>query len=636
MNFQLPEFKKLSIGRTPSFKWPKRVSALRFTRKKNIARSGNRSRRWQVPSFSLESLKRNVRNKAADSLGSLLTITIDDWSIKAVLFTGSRVRNWGRVELESGVVGDGMVLDPDRFKSTLNELVEGLYPGSAIRGRDVAIAIGGRTHVHARFTVELEDDEELEEAVINAALERFSVEPGELALDWHERPPRVDENEDSDDFVIDYEEDDSKHEIYAVGMYRNVLDADVKAFRDLNSWPMDARPRAMALAAAANEEEAIILDLEPSNFSVTILRDGLPEVARDIWIEPDFTMDQLAKLAAEQVKTTVGYFDSINPDAKLLSNVPIIVVGTLSNDQTLVDGTLNRLPYPAAALPELHTAPEEFKPNEYAPNVGLGILAGRKPWQSGRSSQILKAAREFTPAEMPKRPRPARAIAAALAAITLILAAGLGLQEVQNVRAETQERFEFAKRLEQLVDERRADLRQAVILKSGIDRAQSEADAVFTSTSAISGIDRGFSGALTEVISLLPRGIILREFDDDGALVTVHVAASSTEALLSYANSLESSLGFDRVRLRSLSRGGGSIAPSSSAPPGIPGLSDLSGLVGGDFSGVGGLSIPPAPAGQEIEAAPGLANFFVLSIHLSRKPWAPLPVPPIETVSAAP
>jgi hypothetical protein len=237
---------------------------------------------------------------------------------------------------------------------------------------------------------------------------------------------------------------------------------------------------------------------------------------------------------------------------------------------------------------------------------------------------------------MPKRPRPARAIAAALAALTLVLAAGLGLQEVQNVHAETQERFEFAKRLEQLVDERRADLRQAGILNSGIERAQTEADAVFATTSAISGIDRGFSGALTEVISQMQRGIILREFDDDGALVAVEVAASTTDALLDYANSLESSLGFDRVRLRSLSRVGESTAPSSSAPQGIPGLSDLSGLLGGDFPGARDFGAPPEPPNQEVQAASGLANFFVLSIHLSRKPWAPLPVPPIEAVSIAP
>ncbi|NQW16541.1 MAG: hypothetical protein HQ478_03550 [Chloroflexi bacterium] len=608
------------------------LTSARWKRVRSLVQTSATSKRLRTLPFSVESLKRNAGNMAADSRGSLLTITIDDWSIRAVLFSGSRVRNWGRIELDMGIVGDGMVLEPARFKAALSELVDGFYPGSTIRGREVAIAIGGRTHVHARFTVELGTDDNLEEAVAAAALERFSVEAGELVLDWHERPPQV-EDDDSDEFVIDYEDDDPSHEIYAVGMYRNVLDADLKAFRDLDSWPTDARPRAMALAAAANEEEAIILDLEPFNFSVSVLRDGLPEVARDMWIDAETHLDQLVQLAAEQVKTTVGYFDSINPNGKLLSNVPIIVVGTLTDNESLVAGILNQLPYPAAELPELHSAPTEFNASEYAPNIGLGILSGRKAWKGRRDVDIPKPTREFTPSDFPMRPRPVRAIAAGLAVATLILGAGLGLQEVQNVHAETQERFEFAKRLEQLVNERRSDLRQAGILQAGIDQFNSEADAIFASTSAISGIDRGFSGALSEVILLLPRGVILREFDDDGALVVVDVAASSTAGLLSYAEALESSPGFDRVRLRSLSRVGDSRSPTPSAPSGIPGLSDLSGILGGDF---GEFGAPPEIPRGEVLADRSLANFFVLSIHLSRKPWAPLPVPPVETVSAAP
>ena len=108
----------------------------------------------------------------------------------------------------------------------------------------------------------------------------------------------------------------------------------------------------------------------------------------------------------------------------------------------------------------------------------------------------------------------------------------------------------------------------------------------------------------------MQRGVILREYDDDGALVTVEVAASSTAALLAYANTLESSLGFDRVRLRSLSRVGESTAPSSSAPQGIPGLSDLSGLLGADFSGIGDIGAPPAPPNQEVQAVSRAGQFL--------------------------
>ena len=130
---------------------------------------------WSWTNTTAQHWRRIARNAGADSLGSLLTISVDDWTVRAVLVTGNRVRNWNQVELPHGVVSDGTVANRLAFERVIRELVASFYEGSRIIGRDVAVAIGGRTHVQARFTVAVDDETTLEAAVLKAVEERFAL-----------------------------------------------------------------------------------------------------------------------------------------------------------------------------------------------------------------------------------------------------------------------------------------------------------------------------------------------------------------------------------------------------------------------------------------------------------------------------
>ncbi|MCH8082462.1 MAG: hypothetical protein IID52_08790, partial [Proteobacteria bacterium] len=90
--------------------------------------------------------------------------------------------------------------------------------------------------------------------------------------------------------------------------------------------------------------------------------------------------------------------------------------------------------------------------------------------------------------------------------------------------------------------------------KRAVYRILSEADAVFAATGAITRLDEGFGKALTGITSRMPRGVILRQLDDDGSLISATFSASTTSALLEFTRSLEASPEFGRINIRSLSK----------------------------------------------------------------------------------
>ncbi len=581
--------------------------------------------------------RRITRNAAADSLGSLLTISIDDWTVRAVLVTGNRVRNWSQAELPVGVVRDGTIADRRAFEKILRELVASFYEGSRITGRDVAIAIGGRTHVQARFTVAIDDETTLESAVLAAAEEQFSFDSSAVQIDWHasEIEPVEGGEDDPGDFTVEDDEEDVRtYDVYAFGVYRDVIESELRFIRQQGAWPVDARPRPLALAAAVNEERALILDLEPYNFSVIILRDGLPDIIFDIGVDPDVDDVELGKLAREQIDTTIGYHDSVNEEAPLPPDIPIIVTGALASRATLVRKALEGLPNPASPLPTILRADPEFPCVEYAANIGLATIAGLRPWQRPAVKRFSTPEFTFVPTDFPRRPRPARTLARGMGIAALILTVGLAIGQVSDAQSDNQHRTALSDELDKRVEERRAELRRAGILDVQIDHARTEADTVFAATGAITRLDEGFGEALTGVTSRMPRGVILRQLDDDGSLITATFSASTTSALLEFTRSLEASPEFGRIKIRSLSKTGGA---ESSRPPGVSAIPDLGGLSGlaglGGLDGFDALALPPEL--EEPSPAAGLANFFTMSLRIARgEPQQD--VPDVESVSAPP
>lgn len=544
----------------------------------------------RMPAF----LRRGFRaaaSAAAAPLRTLTTITVGDTRIRAVVTRGSQIRCWGSVDLPEGAVRDGAVLDADKFGSSLAALNASLAGRSKPRGRQTAIAITGRNLVLARFTVVKREDVRLEDAVLAVAGQRMSIRPDELELDWH-ATPRGDTGERPEEQT----DPDEIYDVYALGLYRNVVERNVKELISYGAEPVDVKPKALALAAAVNVRQALILDLEPEALSVIVVQGGLPEVVRDLALEPDLPRRQACEVIRSQISLSVGYYDSLNPQTPLGPETPLFVTGAGGADAALVDAALEGVPYPLRRLPRLLAASEEFPYEEYAACVGLAVSAKKRPWQRRRTRVLERPTLRFLPPAFRPRPWPVRTVLAGLAVAGLILGLGVVFDVVGEKRDVLHGRQAVARALDSRIQRRVFQMRQAGTLKEEIETLKLVTTEMVREIEAITGLDRGFGSTLHKVSSLRPPGVSLSVVDDDGSVVVVRASASTYADLLAYARVLSTVPGFDDLRITSL----GTV----SAP-----RPERAAKIGAGIAG--GMQVAPAldglrqfPPGEESESDP--------------------------------
>ena len=508
----------------------------------------------------------------AAPFGSYIALTISDTSLRAAVIRGSRVRRWAAVGLPPGTVRDGLVLGADAFSDSLTSLVETLGPGWKLKDRRVAVTVTGRNTVHGRFSVSAAEEEELEGAVHTAARERLAIRVGDLEFDWHaSRLPKVQTEETREGSAAEPEDPDAPeepvptHDVYAMGLYRNALLTNLQRIANLGAQAIDIEPKTLALAAAVNEPRAIIVDVERRDGSVVIVEDGLPEVVRDIGLDPGLPADQVAEAIRDEVERSVGYHDSLCPDDPLTEDTPLFVTGERA-DSSVIKVAVGALSYERRDLPLTLRAPEGFSPAEFAASIGTALIGRRWLWQPGGMRLVDRPRFRFLPTEFRPREMPVKLVLAGATAAALILGLGTLYASLDDRMDQAGEEQHTAEVFETRVSSRARELRNAAQTRAEIETVSAQTAAALQATGAIRGLDRGFAMTLSEITSHRVEGVTVSEVDDDGSLIAVRATASSYDALLAYARSLEESGVFESVSIRAIGDTGARGAEPDEVP----------------------------------------------------------------------
>jgi len=541
----------------------------------------------------------------AAPFGSYTALTVADTALGATVIKGNRVRRWAEVDLLPGTVRDGLIVDSDAFAGRMAVLIEALEPGRKLKDRRVALALTGRNMVHGRFAVYAPEDGELRAPVLEAARERLGVRVDELEIDWHATPlPEDGEEPDEAAGAEDpdaEEEPDPTHDVYAVGLYRNVIEANLRQITRLGARVVDLQPKALALAAVVDEPAAIVVDIEPQSASVVVVTDGLPEVVRNIALDSGLPAERAAAAIRDELERSVGYHDSLYPDDPLSEETPLFVTGQ-GEAGSPVEADLDGLAFERRELPRTLRAPAGFPAARFAAGVGVGCMARTKPWWLGAGRIAARPRLRFLPPAYRPRQMPVRLVLAGATAALLILGLGGLYSAVTDRMAAVQEQQHVADVLEQRVRARAAELRSVAHAQAGIEDVSAQAQTALRTANAIRYLDQGFATTLTEVMGHRVDGLVLHEVDDDGGLVTVQAAAAAYEAILDYVRALENSGAFDAVAIRTIGNAHSGAAPPGTGPPVETGCLQLSVTLEllRSASRIGGGSAQGEPSGARV------------------------------------
>ncbi|MCH8910519.1 MAG: hypothetical protein IH867_07245 [Chloroflexi bacterium] len=542
-----------------------------------------------------------VGRTAASPFGALVTVTIADELIRVLTARGNRVRAWAETELPNGVVQDGLIVDEQTFIEALSEVLSQVTRNGKLSGQKVAIAITGRNLVQRRLTVYVGDDQEISEAIIAASTESMSIRTDEMQIEWdadaldliEPDEEELDEDEagggDDDDGVeaepfdsppqdgagnpttptpdgteelglenldleLEPEPDGEPYDVYALALYKHVIRRNLRTVSDFGARFAGVQPKILALAAAVNSRAAVVLDFEANTLVTAVVSNGLPEVIREVGIDPYMNQAKWVNLITTQISRAIAFYDSIFPDDPLETNVDIFVTGQAEQAKDAVDEALERLPFVRSELPQTLRAPGEFSFDKYAANVGLVIVSGKRFWQRTPVPLLPTPKFDYRPANYRPMPFPWRA--ALKVAAALILGFGVfGAAQTLTEQSDSVARAEF--RLG--IIERQVEVRNLKVIsvreaRDRLNAAQLRTERLIAANEVIQDRAAGFAETMSVITAVTPPDVRVTTLDDDGKIVALDAEASEYSILLGFIKLLDEIPQFDQVQILNLSR----------------------------------------------------------------------------------
>ena len=540
---------------------------------------------------------------AASPFGALVTIMIADGLIRVLTARGNRVRAWAEAELPTGVVQDGLIVDEQTFIKLLSEVLGQITRNGKLSGQKVAIAITGRNMVQRRLTVYIDDDQEMVEAIIAASTESMSIHAEEMQIEWDAEEldlvgpdeEALDEDEDEVESEIEGGDDAAEDEgpdslsggetgdttaapaggteelglenldlepepegrpydVYALALHRHVIRRNLRTVSDFGSRFAGVQPKILALSAAINSRAAIILDVEANKLMTALIGNGLPEVIREVGIDPHMNRAEWVNLITTQISRAVAFYDSIFPGEPFESNVDVFVTGQSERAGDAIDEALDRLPFVRSELPQTLRAPVDFPFDRYAANVGLVIVSGKRFWQRAPVPLLPTPRFDYRPAQYRPRPLPWRA--ALKVAATVIL--GLGVVSSFNTltaQSETVVEAEFRLGIiERQVDLRRQKLNEIREARTLLNQAQARTERLLVANLEIQDRAAGFAETMSVITAVTPPDVFVTTVDDDGRIVAVEAEAAEYSLLLAFIKRLDEIPQFVHVQILNLGR----------------------------------------------------------------------------------
>ncbi|MCP4611430.1 MAG: pilus assembly protein PilM [Planctomycetes bacterium] len=287
----------------------------------------------------------------------VVTLNFESNSIRILAVRGKKIEKWGSVPLEAGIVKDGLIVQPEAAAEAIKSQLEKM----GIKEKKVILSVTGLRATFRVLNLPRVKKSLLEESIHRGAKREMPVPLEELYLSWQS----IGNN-------------DGEQNIFVLGMPQELVDAEIRTLDKLGIKPqaMDFKP--LVLARLVNRKDALIVDLEPDSFVVTLVADGIPAVIRTITPKGEGSIldDNIWRLN-EEIMRIVEYHNRNHRQNHFTTDTPALLTGSLTSDTAIAQAVESGIGYPVEPLTVPFSYPLDFPVAEYAVNIGL---ASRSSW----------------------------------------------------------------------------------------------------------------------------------------------------------------------------------------------------------------------------------------------------------------
>jgi type IV pilus assembly protein PilM len=464
----------------------------------------------------------------------VITLYIDDVSIRLLECRGRRVTKWADLKLKPGLVSDGVITDPAKLADKL----KGLLKDRAIKSKKVIAGLSGLHCLCRVITLPDLPRSVLAEAVNREAERQLPVALEELYTSYQ---------------IIN--DSSAEMRVFLVAARRNATDALLKTLQEagLDTYLMDLT--SLALARVVKEATAIIADVRLSEVDIVIMVEGIPEVIRNLPLPIEAaSLQGKLPITREELDRTIRFYNSNNPEKPLNPDVPIYVSGELTQEPELCQSLSEELGHPVLPLSSPLKYPKQFDPSRHMVNIGLAL----KELPLGENAGLSVANLNVLPAAYQPKPVSWSKVVTVPVALTII---GLLVPLVMLTQGASANIASISSQLDmtnQLIIQKQAQKQALMKDIAELEEKLAEAEASHhTFTTALGSLDKQgetVNGDLKATTDNLPSTITLISISHTGGVLTINGTSPNEADILSYARSLDSSGRFSETIIASIKK----------------------------------------------------------------------------------
>jgi hypothetical protein len=278
----------------------------------------------------------------------VITISIEDSSVKITSVSGKRVAFAAQAPLQEGLVQNGVVLDRVRVSQVISAVLE----ENRIREKEAVAGVSGIQSIYRVVYVPKLDPALLAEAAKKELARAIPVPLSSLYTSW-----------------ASVKTSDIEVALCLVGIPFDNVNSITETLKlcGLQVKYLELKP--LAVSRVIDEKVAIVINVQPNCFDLSVMNNGVPEMIRSLPFPGGAAMSATDKagLVKEEVDRTVNFYNSGHPNSPLGQQTPCIVSGMLREALCMAMG------YPVKPAPAMLAYPQGQDANDFVVNSGLAL-----------------------------------------------------------------------------------------------------------------------------------------------------------------------------------------------------------------------------------------------------------------------
>jgi len=463
---------------------------------------------------------------------STTTLYINDTSIRLMVTRGKRITKLADVPLDTPLND----INTEGKEAELVARIKLLFKSNKISARKVILGLSGLHCLTRPVTLPELPKAMLDEAITREARRVLPVPLEQLYISWQ---------------TVSASE--GKIDAFMVAIPRQIADTLMRILNKagLKPYLMDIKP--LALARLSREASSIIVDIQSREFDIIVMVNRIPQPIRTVpFPEESQFLPEKILIVKDELKRTIQFYNSNNPDNLIQPNAPLLVSGELADEPELYEHLAQELGYQVYPLTSPLKCLKQLDPSHHLVNVGLALKEFTR-----EAGPLLP---NFNTLPVPYLPQPISlnrimAIPAAAVAVSLIVLLTMTIQDSAASIELAYTQLDSTTVLLQKKQAQKKDLAQSI---AAAEQKLASTEATCTKfTNALNSFNANgekLNGDLLATVDNQIDDFELNSITHSGEYLTINGWAESEQEVIEYARKLDTTGRFHEITISSLSR----------------------------------------------------------------------------------